>query len=85
MTSGQTRVSDRAVHLQVCAARQIRRVGLRAAAVHGKDGRRHRDHPEHAYGRDQSRTRDHFLPDRLHDRRPAVSRVMAELWTGQHE
>ena len=45
MTSGQARFPDRAVEVQVRAARQVRHVGQRAAAVHGEDGRRHVLHP----------------------------------------
>ena len=77
--------SDRAVHLQVCAARQIRRLGVRVAAVHGKDGGRHRIirsmHTE-AINHEPAIT---FFQTGLDDCRPAVPRVLAELWTGQHE
>ena len=45
MTSRPDAVPDRAVEVQVRAARQVRHVGQRAAAVDGEDGRRHVLHP----------------------------------------
>ena len=59
MTTGQARFPDRAVEVQVRAARPVRHVGQRAAAVHGEDGRRHVLHPQHAHRGDQPRAGHH--------------------------
>ncbi len=64
MTSGQTSLPGGALHLQVSAARTIRRVGQRTAAAHRQDRRRshHRQDDEHR--RHQSRSGDHVHPKR---------------------
>ena len=69
---GPEAVPDRAVEVQVRPARQERHVGLRAAALHGPDGRRHVLHPQHAHRGDQPRAGDHLHADRQPDHRPAV-------------
>ena len=56
---GPEAVPDRPVEVQVRPARQVRHVGLRAAAVHGQDGRRHVLHPQHAHRGDQPRAGHH--------------------------
>ena len=85
MTSGPDALSHRALDLQIRAVRQVRRVGLRTAALYGTHGGRYRDHPQHAHRGHQSRAGDHVLPDRLHDRRAALHRLVAQLRAGQHE
>ncbi len=79
MTTGQTRFPIAPSIFQVRAARQERRVGFGIAALHGQDGGRYRDHPDHAYRGDQPRARDHLFADRVHDRGQALHRVLDQL------
>ena len=60
MTSGQKRFPDRPVEVQVPAARPVRRVGQRAAAAHGEDGRRPGDRQDGLDRGDQPRPGDHL-------------------------
>ena len=78
-------IPDRPIGLRVFAARPKWRVVLRIAAVHRTDGRRHRDHPFHAYRRDQSRAGDHVHPDRSASGRPAMYRRLVRIRAGEHE
>ena len=81
---GAGEVSDRAVDLQVLAARPERRLGIGAAAAYREDGGRHRDREVALHRADQSRAGDYLHSDRFHDRRKAVHRIVAGVWPRQH-
>ncbi len=56
---GPAAVPDRAVEVQVPAARPERRLGQRTAASHGQDGGRSGDHQDREHRGDQSRSGHH--------------------------
>ena len=70
-------VPHRRLPVRVRAARQVGRLGQRAAASHGEDRRRAVHHQVDAHGGHQPRSRGDVLPDRIAAGGPAVDRLLA--------
>ena len=83
MTSGQSAFPVARSHLQVPAARAIRRMGQRTAAAHRQDRRRSRHHQDDEHRRHQSRSGDHVHPDRQPAARTAQHGRVGQLRPGQ--
>ena len=82
MTATQERFPVAPSQVQLRAARQVRRLGQRAAAAHGQGRRRPVLHQVDAHRGDQPRPGDHVLPDRRAARRPAEHRRVARYGLG---
>ena len=78
-------IPRRAEHLQVCAAREKRRVVQRTYAAHEQAGGRVDHHPLDEHGGHQSRPRHHLYADGLTARRAAKHRLLGGLRARQRK
>ena len=83
---GQSVVSAaRGIAVRVQPAWGQRHMGQRSAAPHREDRGRAVHRPLDVHRGDQPRSRDHVLPDRLADRRPAEHGLVDSLRAGQRQ
>ncbi len=77
---GTNELPDRAVDLQVCAARTVGRVAQRVASAHCEDCRRSVFHQVDPHRADQPRSGGHVRADGISARRPAEPGSLGLLW-----
>ena len=85
MSGNQSSLAARRVAVRVQSAREERHLGQRPPAPHREDRRRALHRPLDVHRGDQSRPRDHVLPDRLADRRPAEHGLVDSLRARQRQ